>query len=341
MDIRDLIDPAELIGVVRRLEFPRFSLANYFPRSDVEAINYSFVRESADALETAAMRSFDTPAPIGKRPGLSRVMGELPPISKKIPLTEGDRLMLAELQRNRGQESPIVDQVFADAARMVRAVEARIELARGDALTDGIVTIAENGLQFTIDYGVPAAHKVVAAASWANPATDIIGHISSWVDTYVDTNGVPPARAIASGKVVGNMLRNDGIKALVAGPNAVPGLLTQDQVNQIFTALGLPPVEKYDVQVTPINGAKQRVIPIDRFIMLPGEDDVIGGTQYGVTAEAIELAQEGLLEQSDVPGIVAVVWKTPDPVQTWTKGAAIALPVIVNPDLLFTADTIP
>lgn len=340
MDLRDLIDPAELIDVVRRLQFPRFTLASYFPRSNVEAINYSFTRENVDALETASVRAWDAEASIGSRPGLARVMGELPPISQKIPLTEGDRLMLEELRRNSGENSRMVDGIFADAARMVRAVEARIELARGDALVDGIVTITENNLNFTIDYGVPGTHKVVAAATWANPATDILGHINSWVDVYVNTNGVAPARAIASRRVVGFMLQNDAIRAL-AGGIGVPAMLTLDQVNTIFTAMNLPVVEVYDVQVTPPNGVKQRVIPDDRFIMLPGEDDRIGATQYGTTVEALELANQGLLQQSDVPGVVAVTWKTEDPVHVWTKGAAIALPVIVNPDLLFTADVIP
>lgn len=341
MDIRDLIDPAELIGVVRRLQFPRFSLANYFPRSNVEAINYSFTKENADANETASVRTWDSEASIGSRPGLTRTMGELPPISQKIPLTEGDRLLLEELRRgNNGQNSALVDGVFADAARMVRAVEARIELARGDALTDGIVTITDNGLSFTIDYGVPGSHKVTAAATWANPATDILGHINSWVDTYVNTNGVPPARAIASRRVVGFMLMNDDIRAL-AGGIGVPAMLTLDQINTIFTAMNLPTVEIYDVQVTPPGGSKQRVIPDDRFIMLPGDDDRLGTTQYGTTVEALELANEGLLQPSDVPGVVAVTWKTTDPVHIWTKGAAIALPLIINPDLLFTADVVP
>lgn len=340
MDIRDLIDPAELVNVVRRLTFPRFTLANYFPRSNVEAINYSYLRENADALETASVRAWDAEASIGRRAGLTRVMGELPPISQKIPLTEGDRLMLEELRRTSGEQSRLVDGVFADAARMVRAVEARIELARGDALVDGVVTITDGDLSFTIDYGVPAGHKVVAAATWANPATDILGHINSWVETYVDTNGAPPERAIASRKVIGYMLMNNGIQALASGA-AVPSMLTIEQVNTIFSAIGLPTVEAYDVQVTPPEGAKQRVIPNDRFIMLPGDDERIGATQYGTTVEALELASEGLLQPSDVPGVVAVTWKTTDPVHIWTKGAAIALPLIVNPDLLFTADVIP
>jgi hypothetical protein len=39
-----------------------------------------------------------------------------------------------------------------------------------------------------------------------------------------------------------------------------------------------------------------------------------------------------------MPGVVAVVTETDHPVQTFTVGTAIALPVLPNPKLLFVAD---
>lgn len=335
-DIRELIDPADLIGVVRQLQFPRFTLANFFPRRNVDAIDYSFAKGNEDNLSAAAMRAFDAEAQIGKRPGITRVTGQLPPISQKIPLTEGERLMLRALQTGRGDVPPeLTDAIYADAARMVRSVEQRVELARGDALTDGIITIAENNLQFTIDFGVPANHKVVAAASWALAATDIVGDIESWTQTYTDTNGFAPARAVTSSRVIAFMTRNQGVRDLIGG---IP---TQETVNQLLEGSGLPRIERYDVQVRNAEGVSTRVIPDDRFIMLSGEDEVIGVSQYGVTAEALELANDGLLPAQDVPGVVAVNWRTKDPVQIWTKGAAIALPILANPAFVFAADVVP
>lgn len=337
MNIFDLIDPAELVGVVRSLEFPRFTLNGLFPDDLREAVDYSYGRGNADTLNAAPMRAYDAEAPIGFRPGLTRVSGQLPPISQKIPLTEGDRLLLQQLRNDGTISDELTDSVFADAARMVRSVAARIELARGDALTDGIITINENGMQFTIDFGVPAGHKVTAGATWANAATDIIGHIQSWVETYVDTNGAPPERSLASTKVFGYLVRNTGVREAVGAGARV----TDEDINSLFVSMGLPRIERYDVSVYNAAGTKTRVIPDDRFIMLPGEDEVVGTTQYGVTAEALELVGEGLIDAGEAPGVVAVVWKTKDPVHIWTKGAAIALPIIVNPDLVFSADVVP
>ncbi len=339
--INELVEPAELIGVVRQLTFPQFTLAGLFPERDVLSIDYSFIRGNVDTLRAAPVRAYDAESPIGTRPGLTRSVGQLPPISQKIPLTEGERLMLEGLFRGSGATGQVQEAIFADAARMVRSVKARVELARGDVLTDGILTLNENGIQATVDFGVPAAHKVTAAASWAVAATDILGDIRSWVATYIDTTGGPPARAIASTQVITYMLQNTKIRELAGSILGVPTFVSQGQLSQILAAFGLPPVEAYDLQVYDAAGTKVRVIPNDRFIMLPGEGEVLGETQYGPTVEAMELVGDGLLPAEAAPGPVAVVYKTKDPVQIWTKGVAIALPLLVNPDLLFTADVVP
>lgn len=334
MDIRDLVDPAELIDVVRQLEFPRFALGALFPDDVRNAIDYSYIAGAADTVRAAPYRAYDAEAPVGSRPGVARTVGALPPISQKIILTEGDRLMLEGLMGSSAQQDRLIQAVFNDAARQVRSVQARVELARGDALADGIVTINENGQQFTIDFGVPAGHKVNAATVWSDPSADIIGEITSWVETYVDTNGVPPGRALTSTSVIGAMLRNDDIKASLALPS-------RTELNAFLTASDLPAVEPYDVQVETSAGVKTRVLPADRFVMVPADGDgFLGRTQYGTTVEAMELASEGLIESEAAPGVVAVTWKTKDPVHIWTKGAAIALPLITNPNLLFTADVL-
>jgi hypothetical protein len=55
---------------------------------------------------------------------------------------------------------------------------------------------------------------------------------------------------------------------------------------------------------------------------------------WGTTAEAGQAAY-GLA--GNEPGIVAGTLETFDPVALWTKAAAIALPVVVNPNLTFVA----
>ena len=96
---------------------------------------------------------------------------------------------------------------------------------------------------------------------------------------------------------------------------------------------GLPPVTIYKGQVN-VDGVATKVLPDDRWVMLPPNRERWGQTQYGVTAEALVLSRGTNPEivKEDAPGIILTRGAQDDPVQIWTKGAAVAMPVLHTPD---------
>lgn len=336
MFIYDIVDPQELQGYVRSLQFPQFEVFDRFlPDVEIDDLEYRFNKGALSDQDVAQFRTFDTEAGIATRPGVARVSGELPPISRKIRLGEEDRLRLRSLLSG-GDRTGQVRQIFADAKNMVRAVTGRIAQAKGQALYDGKVVINENGMQATVDFEIPGTHRVAAGTAWSNPAADIISDLAAWRKTYLDTNGVPPAVALTSTAVLGNMLKNTIIRAMGGAAVGQP-FLRRTYLDQIILDFGLPPL-LIDDTVIKVNGVATRVIPQDRLVFLPSGDEPLGSTMWGITAEALELADEGQIELRQAPGKVAVVEKTFDPVSLWTKGAGISIPVVANADLLLTAD---
>ena len=336
--IYDMVDPQELLGFVRTLSFPQFTLDGILPNRPIDDLEYRFLRADLVDQDVAPYRAWDTEAPIGKRQGLARVSGELPPLSKKIRLGEEERLRLRALES--GNQAPLIAQIYDDAANMTRAVQARVEMARGQALYDGRVTINENNMVAEVDYGIPSGNRVTPAVLWSVVATATpVADVRGWVEAYVALNGVAPGYALTSTRVVSNLLRNAEIRTLASSAAGTPAMVTPETVSAVFTAFGLPAIRTYDTQVR-VDGVATRVIPDDRFILLPPTGEPLGQTFYGVTAEALELRSEGQIVGTQAPGIVAVLEKTFDPVATWTKAAAIALPVIANPALIVTADVL-
>jgi hypothetical protein len=68
-----------------------------------------------------------------------------------------------------------------------------VELAWGDVLADGVLTINENGVQQQVDYGIPSANKVTAATLWSTTATPRpLTDLLAWYDQYVALNGIGP-----------------------------------------------------------------------------------------------------------------------------------------------------
>lgn len=338
----DYITPAELTGYVREAlaneQRNRFRLSGFLPNRVIDDLHYRFTTGGEGLAEAATFRTYDAESGIGSRPGVSRVTGELPPISRKIRLGEYDRLR----QRAAGNDA-FVNGLMTDAERMTRAVAARLELARGDALANGSVTIAENGVVATVDFGRDASHTVAAATAWtstgtANALTDLV----AWFDVYVATNGVEPGAALTSTRVARLLQRNAEIINAIAGANEGRTRVTRDELNTLLQSEGLPPIVTNDQQVS-VGGATTRVIADDRLIMLPapGDSDApestqLGATLYGTTAESLE--PDYGIEDGEEPGVVAGVYSTKDPVALWTKAAAIGLPVLANPNLTLAAD---
>lgn len=336
----DYVEPVTLTGYARRaladLEQNQFTLSQFLPSVEIDDLDYRFTRGGEGLAEAATFRAYDAESSIASRPGVTRVSGELPPVSRKIRLGEYDRL------RQRKADQAITDGLFTDSERMVRAVAARIELARGQALTTGKVTISENGFTAEIDYGRLPGHSNIAPATlWsvsasATPITDLL----AWQQTYVtDNDGQAPGAIITSLKVLNNILRSAEVRTLGATVAGSPQIVSRAVLTQVLEAYGLPPIYLNDTQVK-VGATATRVIPDTAVILAPapgaaGADTVLGSTLWGTTAESLE--SDFGLAGGDEPGIVAGAYSDKDPVALWTKAAAIALPVLANPNLTFHA----
>lgn len=337
--VYDLVDPQELIDFVRLydnevLRF-KFALDQILPNRPLDDLEFRIRQGTLQDVDTAEFRAWDTPAPMTGRPGITRIRGELPPLSRQIPLGEEEMLRLRALER--GTNDPIVKAIFGDAARMIRAVQARMELARGQVLSTGKCTINENGLQIEADYNMSVDNFDTANDLWtditnAKPISDLL----TWTTFMVDTYGVMPAGIIMPKARFNNLFLNAEMRASAASNGTTPSRLTASDVRAILNGNDLPPIIINDEQVR-VNGVATRVLPPNKVILVPPADEPLGNTFYGVTAEAIKLRSKGVIVQEAMPGIVALVTESEHPVQTFTVGTAIGLPVLGNPNLLFVA----
>lgn len=350
--ITDLVDPQELLGYTRAAQIEaernRFTLSNYLPNDTTPdgEIEFRLLRGNFRDQDAALVRAWDAEATISGRQGVERIMGELLPVSRKIRLGEEERLRNRGLARGLSPQNntELINAIFSDAGNMARAVAARFELFRGEVLEKATVTINENGVApATIDFGRKAGHSVTIAGGatfqWNDVTTgaaDPVGNMQTWVQTYIDSNGIAPAYALTSTQVISYLIRQSKVRAYAAGVGGTPGLITVDTLNAIFLAFGLPAMVPYDATIR-VAGVQTRPIAANKVILMPPADEPLGATLFGTTAEALELAEAQLIDQDQAPGMVAVPMKEMDPVATWTLATAVGFPVLANPDLTLTA----
>lgn len=355
--IYDLADLGELTQYVRAYNDEqlrnRFVLDQVLPNVQAPGIEADVRAGSLTMANAATFRAWDTQPGMAKRPGAERKRLELPPVSQQIPLTEEESLRLDAMER--GSNDPLVRQIYDDVERMVTSVQARIEIARGQVLSTGVMTINENGINLSVDYGVPGSHKPVIAAGplqWtvanaatAKPITDLL----AWTELYQTDTGTLPRGMLMSRARLAALAVNDEVRSFVQGGAATaPPRVNLATLNSALADEGIPPLLSLGADPTGMNGpffdevvrvddVATKVIPEDKVVFVPS-DPAFGSTFYGLTAEATRLVERGLITRQEAPGLVAVVLQNDNPVQTFTLATAIALPVIVNPELAFVAD---
>ena len=336
--VYDLADPTELVGYARRFAnevlMNQFTGQQYLPNRTVDDIEYALKRSGLQDVDIAKYRPWDVPAPMTGRPGVARLRGEIAPVSRQIALSEEEGLRLRALERDSNDE--IIDAIFDDTERMIRAVEGRIEVARFDTMIDGKCTLKEHNLDLEVDYGMPADQKITVGTPWtvANKATATpIADMLAAQELSVRRNGTRLARTVMSSLRIPALLVNDEVRDYVAGGGNVPVRVRLEDVQGVLAEQGLPRIEFYDAMVRD-GGVQKYVLPPEYVLMQPAEQ--FGETLYGPTAEGVLLAQKGYISARQASGLVAVVTQNDHPVQTFTVGTGVALPVIPNSELLFT-----
>jgi hypothetical protein len=292
-------------------------------------------------VNVAKYRAYDSSVPFGTREAWQTAKeGSLPALGQKLLVGEQEQLLL---DASRGADADrLVELLYNDVERHVKSIRSRLELAAGDVLTDGKLTISENGFTTEVDFGVPAANLPTAAVLWSDPTSDPLKDELGWIE-YLADQGLPePEMVLTSRRAWSYLASNNAYRAAYYGsvnPSNTPtASLNPAQVNVVRGNYGLPPVTLYKAQVR-VDGTATKVLSDDRWLMLPPDRQNWAQTLYGATAESLVLSRGSNPEiaAEDAPGIVITRGIQDDPVQIWTKGAAVAMPVMHTPDAYICA----
>lgn len=329
----ETITPAELSGFARAaqadVEAKQGTLARWLPNTAVNDVVVRTVVGSDGAGTLAQFRSFDSETPIGGGGQAERKVFELMPLGLKERVGEYDQL------RARGGDGAAIALGGVEKAtiRIVRGISDRLEIARGQAIETGALSINENGLVQTPSFGRPAGNTVTAGTLWdAASGVKILDDLMLWSEVYADGNeGAAPGSLVVSRKVLSAMLKDSAIQSLVRGSaSTVDAPVSIEGLNAVMTGYGLPTVVVYDRKVKGVRTTSDKKV-----FLLPEAVDPntgsneLGATFYGPTLESQE-PNYGI-GASDQPGIAVGTYKTNDPIGLWVHSNAIALPVLVNP----------
>ncbi|WP_280429138.1 major capsid protein [Nocardia brasiliensis] len=332
------IVPDALTTYIRRQPLPTGNaLSAMFPEVFKPTNMVDFL-EIVKKSRTAKYRSFDGRISVSERDSGTEKRVPLAPLSSSLGLGEYERLQLEYARLGGTAKEQLVQAIYNDAENLTNEIRNRVELAWGDVLSDGKLTINENGLVAEADYGIPANHKATAATLWtdianATPVTDML----AWSDIWVNDNGTSPGSILTSQKIIRALQRNKEIINMVYGAQTGRTLANLEDINALFASLGIPTLlPHYDTKLS-VDNADVRVIADNLVVFLPDDLRELGYMAWGMSATALELLDAKSTEYTfqDAPGIVGVVIKEGPPFRQYTFVDAIGQPIIENPYKIF------
>ena len=264
----------------------------------------------------------------------------------KVKINQSERLRTLLRSGVNGDET-LYDYVINDGVRLAEQVVTRSKVAKNELLATGKVSIKENNLNLTVDYGVPADNKAFEIEFGASG--DVPAQIQAVIDA-ASAKGVIITGMFTSRQVIGKLRSNGDIQTAING-NVGAGALVRRAALEEYLAeeFGITQVIENDLTygasaTIGANGRPSvktaRYYPQNKitfFATNPGGR--LGVGLWGDSPEA-DVAQLLDVSTSGVsPYVYITQWAENDPAVLWTKASALFMPVLYNPDSLFIATT--
>ena len=267
----------------------------------------------------------------------------------KVKLNTSERLR--ELIRSGVQgDEAIYDYVMNDGLRLADQVVTRTKMAKNELLATGKVTIKENDLDVTVDYGVPAANLAKTLDFGAGATATIPEQIQALVDEAtakgITLNGMALARAVLTKirqnadvqkvvngvNMVGQLVRNSDLRAYLSEEFGISEIITNDLTYNVPGAVsattGIPTL------------TAKRYFPANK-VSFFGTNNAgrIGAGLWGDPPEvdAARAFDGGVTGSGASPFVYISQWGETDPAVLWTKASALFMPVLYNPNALYVA----
>lgn len=261
----------------------------------------------------------------------------------KVKINQSERLRA--LTRAGVRNDEMYDYVLNDGIRLADQVVTRTKVAKNELMATGKITIKENNLDLTVDYGVPQAHTQYVLDFSAD--ADIPAQIQAIIDDATEI-GVTLTGILTSKANVTKMRQNGAIQKAIGGNIAAGALVSRSALDAYLEEeFGITTVITNDLTYgasSTIGSDGRPVITTKRYfpknVVTFFATNSGGKMGVGLWGNPPEVDNGQLMEASASgvsPYVYISQWMEKDPAVLWTKASSLFMPVLYNPNSLFIA----
>lgn len=264
----------------------------------------------------------------------------------KVKINQSERLRTLNRSGVVGSQE-LYNYVMDDGIRLADQVITRTKVAKNELMATGKVTIKENDLDLTVDYGVPSAHVAYTLDFTSGASKPIPEQIQDIIDAALN-DGVILTGIFTSRKNVNKLRANADIQKAIGGVYAEGALVSRTALEAYLNdEFGISQIITNDLKYGASSSigsdgrpviATKRYFPENKvtfFASNAGGKIGIGlwGNPPEVDAASFEKIQQSGLD----PYVYIMQWMEKDPSVLWTKASSLFMPVLYNPNSLYIA----
>lgn len=265
----------------------------------------------------------------------------------KVKLNQSESLRAATRAGVQGDQA-IYDYVMNDGLRLADQVVTRTKVAKNELLATGKITIKENDLDLTVDYGVPAANLAKTLDFGAGATKDVPTQLQELVDEAT-AKGVILSGMVLPRAVLTKLRQNTAIQKAINGNLGVGALVRNTDFNDYMSdEFGINSVITNDLNYAIPNGytngrpnvTSKRYFPADKVAFYATNAAGRIGTGLWGDPPEVDVARMfngGVNASAASPYVYISQWAEKDPAVLWTKASALFIPVLYNPNALYVA----
>lgn len=264
----------------------------------------------------------------------------------KVKINQSERMRA--LLRAGVRQDALYDYVLNDGIRLADQVVTRSKVAKNELMATGKVTIKENNLDLTVDYGLQD-EQVDGMSIDLSTGADVFSQIQDVVDAAaaagVSLNGMMTSRATLSA-----LRRHPSVQTAINGSSSVGAYVrANDLENFLASEFGITQVITNDLSYgasADLTGERPaiqsyRYYPASKITFFATTNN--GKLGVGLWGDPPEVDVSNLMQvsQSGVsPYVYVSQWTEHDPAVLWTKASALFMPVLYNPSSLWIASVV-
>jgi hypothetical protein len=225
--------------------------------------------------------------PLTDRDPMKSVSGEIADISQGYVVTKEE--LGALMDKGNAERRKIAETQLLNKAKAIREnVDARIEWMGWQAMGNGQLVYAKDGIYLTVDFGLDGAQFKTAGVRWNDVNPTIIADYEAWNQAYIDRCGEGADTFVTSIAAIRAVLNNADVRKAATG--FADKLLTLGELNTFLEGRQMAKMEAFDASVTyrdVANGGTRstsRLLAANKGVFLK-EGGAIGEQLLGPTIE--------------------------------------------------------